>query len=266
MHFNANILKKNLGSFKNLFQNNPFTKKVDSQIQNSIKAHFHEEINESIDLLVKEVKKTGFILLETAFSPEIISQAGCEFENIIQNQNLPYRTDRFNNSICVRVKPTSSLSKGKYPVINAFCNSNCFAKIAKLYFDTGLENLSFNQELFVHESPPDHETLSNKMHWDIQRMLKFWFYVDTVDKESGAMSLIPNSMSASSTKRAELADKNIKLKGGIDNVIDGQRSNEVFCSGKKGSILIFDTECLHSSNPVEKGHCRKIMRAHTYRL
>jgi len=211
-----------------------------------------------------DVKNKGYLLIPSVLPMELIKNLRLEFDHIISNANqLPYKVDSHNGSICVRVRPRWSLLSQGYPITSAIFDCELFRQISEAFYCVGEEQLTFNSEIFVHETPVTTQPLSKSLHWDRSQTLKFWIYVDDVPLEAGPMRVVPGSAKSNRARKSTLSKKNTGLKGGVDNLADESGADTEHLTGASGTILIHDTDCSHGATNVSSGYVRRIMRGHT---
>jgi hypothetical protein len=127
-----------------------------------------------IESIARQTKELGFVLILKALSAEVVAKLRSEFDEMISDaENLPYKADRHDGAVCIRVWPRDSLSSTKYPLTAAFFNMDVFKRIAEKFYSASRSDIVFNDEIFVHETPDTKEPLSMKLHWDRVQTLKF---------------------------------------------------------------------------------------------
>lgn len=114
--------------------------------------------------------------------------------------------------------------------------------------------------------------LTNKMarngwlHFDRENCLKFFFYLTDVTKESGALTVCPNSKKTGTLLRKN-AWKN-KTYNNVPNRIDidypSIKNNfDLFhIEEKAGTLIVFDTDVFHMGGNCKPGYERLIVRGH----
>ena len=241
---------------KLIFQNFRF----DNYIGNSIKNRTSKDLNFKNDLSEKIseiVLENGFIklpILEEDYLDKIINEY-----NYIINSYKKLKIDfQEHDGVCVRAIPLWILNPVKFKYSFNFFQNKFFYEITKKFFEKkGIKNFSFNNEAFFHKTTSTKMPLSDKYHYDIRPCLKFWLYLNDIGIENGPMSV--EKKSSKRNEKLSLAKKN-----NDDNLVKVDLNNCEKLIGKKGAIIIHDTNSSHKANKVFENYERNIIRAHSW--
>ena len=234
---------------------------IDKEISSKLKELSDSE-NKSIDLIVNEVNNKGYVILDSALTPDTLALLKKEYDNFFLDDEAKfYNVDKHDGARCIRVKPFWSLRNFlKYPVTLSFFRSALCEKVAKNFYGFCLYRLNFMSEIFVHNTCETNQPLSHKLHWDRHQTLKFWVYLDDIGIDNGPMRVERDSVGRNSIQRLSLGH-HTKLLGGVDNLVIPVEK-VVNMTAPAGSILIHNTDASHGATSVSKGYERKIMRGH----
>lgn len=241
---------------KLVFQNFEFDNNIGNSIKNKTlkEFNFKENLEDNISKIVLE---DGFIKLpklEEDYLNKIISEY-----NYIINFYKKLKVDfQEQNGVCVRAVPLWNLNSLKFKYSLNFFQNKFFYGIAKKFFEKkNIKNFSFNNEAFFHKTTSTKQPLSGKYHYDIRPCLKFWLYLNDIGIENGPMSVEKKS-SKKNEKLSSSKDNN------INNLVDVNLENCEKLIGKKGTIIIHDTNSSHKANNVFENYERNIIRAHSW--
>ena len=243
---------------KLIFQNFWF----DNYIGNSIKNRTSKDLNFKNDLSEKIseiVLENGFIklpILEEDYLDKIINEY-----NYIINSYKKLKIDfQEHDGVCVRAIPLWILNPVKFKYSFNFFQNEFFYEITKKFFEKkGIKNFSFNNEAFFHKTTSTNMPLASEYHYDIRPCLKFWLYLNDIGIENGPMSV--------EKKTSEKNEKlNLTKKNDSDNKVVVDLNNCEKLTGKKGSIIIHDSNASHKANNVFENYERNIIRAHSWKI
>lgn len=254
----------------NRFARNPWQERMDEVLEQVVLDYGQDQsaagsttLEDISNDLAEQVRSEGVVLLPGAVTGELLENVRKEFRQIIDtSSNSPYVVDEHEGAVCVRVLPRSSFDVQSFPAISAFLDSYVFREIARCFYRPEAPGFSFNNTVFVHETPETTSPLSGKLHWDRTQALKFWLYVDDVPLEAGPMRIHPGSTERNKSERIERRQKSEQLEGGKDNVVSAKPEETRFLTGPAGTILLHDSDCSHGASPVSNGHVRRIIRGH----
>ena len=220
--------------------------------------------NDRYSYLTLQVKKDGFLLVDSVFSGDVLTKLSGEFDDLIANaESSGHHVDRHDGATCLRVCPSEALNPRRYAATVAFFSSNVCRSIAGHFFGASENKLAFNSELFIHKTPPTTAPLSNILHWDKRPTLKFWVYIDDIPVEAGPMAIEKGSSERNSIKRQRSIGMSPDDLTTIDNSVVADTSSLLRLTGRAGTILIHHTDASHRATKVEHGFTRRIMRGHT---
>lgn len=207
--------------------------------------------------IIEELRRNGLVKLEEYVDPLLF--AG-EFESCI------------NGEASVEYSPgkMARVPRHKYNLIPKtynYFNSKFFKDIMNEYLDKPNDFLL--QIFMTHEFrtlPKEQWSRNLHLHFDPYRALKFMVYLTDVTKETGAFRYIPATQSVGKVLRERnslednLRSNTYTLEAHPDHT---SLVNEVvYIEGKAGTLLIFDTDCIHAGGVLERGE-RKTIVAHS---
>ena len=213
----------------------------------------------AIDAVVNDLKNSGFFIIHEVFDDVTCQNFKQQFDECFNYERDVYsEVDEHDGAVCLRLKPLWRFkNQKKFPHFLKFFNSSIFKSITERFFNNS--KIDYMSEIFIHRTSQTIDPLSKELHWDRHQTLKFWLYVNDVNKNSGAMRIIPGSAAKNRIIRKNAGDRT-KIIGGLENL--SNTGEATYLEAKKGSIMIFNTDCSHGASPVAAGHRREIVRGH----
>jgi len=262
-------IETGLHAFREKVTTSPFQSTIDHDIETALMQFDdaqggRKNTADAEDKIVEIVKTTGYVIMPSAISGDVLEKMYSEFRSIIDAEEGDFcAVDRHDGAVCVRMKPFLRTNYSRqYPAIFAFYNADAFRSITRKYYTDCERGAEYVTEIFVHETPETSDPLSGKLHWDRAQTLKFWIYVDELPEEAGPMLIEPGSGPRNREIRvAEHVGKD-KLVGGVDNVVEATRQETTVLAAPAGSIMIHDTDASHGASEVMPGYVRRIIRGH----
>ena len=102
------------------------------------------------------------------------------------------------------------------------------------------------------------------MHYDVQKCLKFFIYLNDVTANNGAFVFIGGTHHWVENIRRSSDASNITFENrDFSRKLPFDESHVIPLEAKAGTMFIFDTDIFHRTGTTSLGE-RKIMRGHTY--
>ena len=209
----------------------------------------------SIELINHELDTNGYSVMEPSVN-------GFKKLDIIKNRFKSCSPQEFNNPYKPKIFSNLCLTKNINPDLEAF-NDFCLRKITLM---GRKENCLSN--IYQTVDTPNSEHLAQKPHFDRIPTLKFMLYANNLSADSGAFCLSSGShiwtkekFRLSRNRPAHDAKGFLEVTRQIPtNILD----NLIPIEGPEGTIIIFDTDCIHHQGIVKTGEAH-IIRSH-YRV
>jgi len=220
-----------------------------------------------VDSISEKLKKFGVCYIDNFFNNSEMVKLNDEFNNILDMNNSVV-PDHINNSI-LHAKNLDPLKFNfkDFNLLFSIKNNQLFKKISKKY----LGSVSFfPKKIFLVKSFGKNEKdylkdkkLAYVPHTDEVQYLKFFIYLTDVDNEHGPLTVAPSTHSKFKKIRHEWIKKNFDpLRR--DKINYDHEHEMITLPGKRGTLIIFDTDCLHKAGSIMPGYQRKIIRLDVY--
>ena len=196
-------------------------------------------------------------------------------ENFIDKTTLECLIEEFNNvqrddyykscSIDYSIGSLHRIKKGtseynRLPCTKKVFSSSFMENISAAYFKN---EFSLNHEIFFCKDIKGSSHGSQKLHYDRIPTLKYFIYLNNVNKNNGAFHCVPGSHIL--TRKIEVSNR----KSGIMPTVADTRAhtednldNEVSVNGEAGTLIVVHTDTVHRAYPICSGE-RLLMRGHT---
>lgn len=165
----------------------------------------------------------------------------------------------------------------RFPDTAATFNQELFRDVATRYLGP-LFTLS-RHVILTHDYIAAEPTLD--VHFDELNSLKFFIYLDDIDNVNAPFQAIPGTHTQGKLIRTHewlRVDDYNQIKNRVFNDFSEEFFYSIFgCfkqllltrrvnfTGPAGSLLVFDTDIMHSAGPLAEGRQRRVMRSSTYR-
>lgn len=217
------------------------------------------------DIFLK-LKKFGVVYIDNFFTDDDIKNLNLEFDKILDLPDSSVPTHFKNEVLHSKNLNPLKFNFNNYPVLNQIYNNNLFKEISKKYFQ---RDFVYAQKFFLVKSTGKREKdyLQNKKlafvpHTDEVNFLKFFIYLSDVSLSHGPLTVAPG------TQNKFRKIRHYWIKNNFDPLTrdktNYQHEGEMIpLIGKKGTLIIFDTDCLHKAGDV-RSDFRKIIRVDVY--
>ncbi len=200
----------------------------------------------------------GVLILTDFLSQEELSPLIKEYESILKMDDEAISPINYPQGIAKRIE-FSKLNKDKFPNTCKTFNQDFMRKVSNSYL--GSKN-HFNHEIYVAKDEHEEHNALNEMHYDKLSTLKFFLYLNDIDKSNGAFEAVPSSHKISQEIMEFYRKRGKRIKNLPNRSLPKELSEGVAMEAKAGSLIIFTTDTYHRAGRVEKGKHRMIMRGH----
>ena len=215
----------------------------------------HESDLGEIEYIIKRLEFDGACVIPNAIDEDILRIICSEYNSAIEDSNEEHKV---GNTIQVRFM--TNKEKLRIPIISWLFDIKLFNDISLAFFEN--RQVEHAKEIFLHSSFSTRNPPAGELHYDKLKTLKFWLYLNDVCEENGAMKILERSHN----KGEKLREMNNYIADGRFgyNKINGYEAYKLrSLDGKKGSIVIHNTDCWHKAGKILEGRSRHIIRAHS---
>ena len=213
----------------------------------------------NIKEILLELKLYGYSVIQSkGISQNLIDKMSNMHINLLNINNLN-KSNYKGGSIITWGKELKSATKGQKTILNRFVKSKIVSSLlqSEVYRNYGLDSVSATLDL------PTTSHIAQVPHFDRIPNLKFLIYLNDMTKKNGAFMVSPSShhwvISQFDVLRPPfVSQKYFKMTRDIPPVI---LKNLIPIEGKKGTLIIFNTDTFHQQGLVDKGESR-IIRFH----
>jgi hypothetical protein len=206
----------------------------------------------------KELDLNGYYVFDSLLNSELINILKNEFDEIIKIKSNIFDKN-ITKTVQIRNYDKSFYLKNKFLLTYILFTNPYIKKILKKVLNTKID---YNSEIFFQKTFETKCPLAGDFHFDKQRSIKIWFYVNDCEDQNGPLEIIKGTHHNNRILRINLGKKKLnkeKYNLLIDNVKNGVRLN-----AKAGSMIIFDSDVSHRASQVKFGKFREIIRGATF--
>ena len=223
-------------------------------------------MNNKIQKTLENLKINGYQVVENFINENEVKLLEKYFDDFLSDQkdDFPFHVNtKFlkSKNLFLNRKDNDYIKKFSSIVDNSYIH-----EVAKLYLKKNFEPSKLM--IYKTEGQQDKDFIENSKyafvpHTDETYFLKFFIYLTDVDITHGPLNVVPKSHSIFKKKRHDwiLKNKNYLKRDKVDYSFENKMIPLV---GKKGTMIIFDTDMLHKAGIVEKNKLRKVIRFDFY--
>ena len=223
-------------------------------------------IKPNTNAIVDKLERYGVCFIENFFSNNDISALNKESSDIFREDSIV--PDHLKNDVIhAKNLDTSNFNFANFPTLNKIRLNQLFISISKIYLKN---NYTFAKKIFLVNSRGkskkdylDDKKLTYVPHTDETHFLKFFIYLTDVSFAEGPLTVAPGTHIKFKKIRHEWIKKNFNPLTRDKTNYDHEHEM-IPLIGKKGSLIIFDTDCLHKAGDIQESYTRKIIRFDVY--
>jgi len=190
---------------------------------------------------------------------ESLAKLNKEFD-LITNGNLTSGCNPLELSIGTGVSLLfTSENEGFVPETFRFFKQDWMQEISDKFWGN---RIALNPSLYVMHELPGTNHIAQDLHFDVNKTLKFFLYLNDVTVTNGAFSCVPKSHKESEKIRQIYGDEISYKNRHLTRQLDHNEEQIIPIEGKAGDLIIFNTDVWHRAGKVREGE-RKVMRGHT---
>ncbi|MAY83258.1 MAG: hypothetical protein CMP59_03915 [Flavobacteriales bacterium] len=220
-----------------------------------IKYQGENSIDPCLELLVEH----GVLVIEDFLVEDMLKSLIQEYENILKLENDVISAIDYPQGVARRIE-FSKLDANSFPKTHEVFNMEFMKKVTNRYLGTPNH---FNHEIYVARDEHEEFNALNKLHYDKLSTLKFFLYLNDIDKSNGAFEAVPGSHKLAQSIMEFYRKRGKKLAKLPNRELPEELQNAVPMEAKAGSLIVFTTDTYHRAGRVEKGKNRMIMRGHS---
>tara|TARA_Y100000385_G_C13104676_1_gene646774 strand:+ start:661 stop:1332 length:672 start_codon:yes stop_codon:yes gene_type:complete len=204
------------------------------------------------------LKSDGVFLVNNYITGDLLKGLHDEVLDLCENQGGHYEFGRNYRGPSLSNFPSSSY-------LTKVFNSEWMKSLHQVYRGT---NQGYCSSMYATYDYKNNEGLARNgwLHFDRGNALKFFIYLNDVDKTNGAFSVSPGSRSKGQELRESAWDgQNYKeVLNRIDLDYPELKDDYPFeyVEAKAGTLIIFDTDTFHKGGECEEGKSRLVVRGH----
>lgn len=213
-----------------------------------------------------KLKKFGVVYIENFFDNEEIKNLNKEFDKILDLPDNIVPTHVKNEVIHSKNLNPIKFDFKNYVMLSKIYNNSFFKEVSKFFFD---KDYIYAKKFFLVKSTGKKEKdylKNNKLafvpHTDEVHYLKFFIYLTDVSLLNGPLTIAPGTQNKFKRIRHDWIKNNFDPLT-RDKTNYQHESEMIPLTGKKGTLIIFDTDCLHKAGDVQSD-LRKIIRVDIY--
>lgn len=215
------------------------------------KNFLYSKKNLGIQKLFKEVEEKGFFVIENFWDEKKCNNCIRDFKNLIKKKNKHlqhYPTD-------IRLFGAEHLSEN----ISNFANDLFLELIANVYMNETTVNVFTLINRVKKEKSSDNYGSGGSWHKDSSfRQLKAFLYLCDVNQNNGPLQLIEGSHKINNYLNhiclSKIQFRSLRInEGQVSKIIKKNKEKLKTFVGKKGTLIIADTACIHRGKPPQNG-------------
>lgn len=224
-------------------------------------------MNSQLNKSLSNLNKNGYAVIDNFFNDEqidILEKNFDDFLNNPENNDIPFHVNTEflkAKNLLLEKKDNSNFEK-----FSLVINNNFILNMAKQYLKKNYKP----SKLMIYETIGKNNTefKNDKKyafvpHTDETYFLKFFLYITDVDETKGPLSVAPGTHTTFKKKRHDWIKDNRNYLN--RNKVDQSYNDEMVpLLGKRGTLIVFDTDLLHKAGLVENGAFRKVIRYDFY--
>lgn len=211
--------------------------------------------------------RDGYVVLPRHFDTRWIDALSDAFEAVMGDTTLTDRVSCINGEQ-VRIRRNRGPSASLPSALNAALTEPTVQAIIRAYFSSfdgpRVNDEHINVKVEVEHNRSEGGSNSSLWHYDRVPSVKMSIYLDETCLDAGALEVLPGSHTA--TRRLALAalerDPNPLH---LLNYFEGSSAFDALAlEGEPGTVILFDTFCIHRGGHLEPGYHRRNLRGITW--
>ena len=143
----------------------------------------------SVESCLEKLAEHGVLVIEDFLGQNDLNVLIQEYENILKLENDVISAIDYPQGVARRIE-FSKLDANSFPKTHEVFNMEFMKKVTNRYLGTPNH---FNHEIYVARDEHEEINALNKLHYDKLSTLKFFLYLNDIDKSNGAFEAVPGS-------------------------------------------------------------------------
>ncbi len=212
------------------------------------------------DDIVNMLRDNGVAILPNFLNKAELELMDKEFEKVVKAKGRGIKSFPLEKGEGVGLT-RNKLRVKDYPSTSEFFNRPFMHEIASKYVHP---TANLNSKIYVVRDIIGTTTYANDLHFDVQKCLKFFLYINDVTANNGAFEYAAGTHKwvedmRRSDKAKEITFENREL----SRQLPYEEEHVMSLEAPAGTLFLFDTDMFHRTGTTSMGE-RKIMRGHTY--
>lgn len=212
------------------------------------------------DECIQVLRRWGLMIIPDFVDLGYLTSLEQEFDQIMSSRSSCVKALETTGSDELRCLTRRKIKSGELTATSKLFSDRFMKTILDAYL--GRRNV-LNDRIYV-EKRLIGGTDNTKLHYDHKRQFKFFLYLTDTTEENGALRVVPGSHKF--TQEQELGNRKKRILPSLGEPYQFAArwaTDEILSvEGKKGTMILFDSDVLHSRGHVHHGE-RKVMRGHS---
>lgn len=213
-----------------------------------------------IEDITKSIEQNGLAILPEFIRAAELELLNLEFESLVKTKNRAIKPFALEKGEGVGINRKKMRSKD-FPCTADFFNRPFMHALVHQYVHPTAQT---NSKIYVVRDVVGTTTYANDLHFDVQKCLKFFLYLNDVTANNGAFEFAAGTHKWVEDLRRSEKGKEITFENReLSRELPYHEDHVIPLEAKAGTLFIFDTDMFHRTGTTSMGE-RRIMRGHTY--
>jgi len=214
----------------------------------------------TVEDIINMIKENGLVILPNFLSKVELELFDEEFEKLVKAKGRGLKTFPLEKGEGVGITRTK-LREKDFPSTAEFFDRPFMHKIVESYVHP---TAKLNSKIYVVRDVVGTTTYANDLHFDVQKCLKFFLYINDVSANNGAFEYAAGTHKwVEELRRSDRAKEITFENRELSRELPYEEDHVISLEAPAGTLFLFDTDMFHRTGTTSMGE-RKIMRGHTY--
>lgn len=216
--------------------------------------------------MLEQVRQDGIYVIENHLCPTLLDdlehEVRSKFDTMEDEQTLEDNVDygsKYTSGKFLRIDKT----RNEYPLMSNLFDSGIFNPLPRSY---GCQYPHFQTFVSYEYKMPDELPRNSRLHFDPYNAFKFLIYLTDTTKENGAFCCFRGSREDGEAARKsiplQVAVKDGYLASSHESLKKYTEEEPEYIEGKRGTILIIDTDIIHAGGILLKEGVERLVINH----